>query len=113
MATLAPSAVARDFGIQCLAWGAIDGGIGLWGAHMLTAKRAAGVADPAAERRGFRDLLLLNAGLDLAYIGTGAYLLTRPGLAGHGAGVALQGGFLLLFDGYHGWRAGLPLAPGP
>ncbi|MBO6792609.1 MAG: hypothetical protein JJ895_01770 [Balneolaceae bacterium] len=56
------------------------------------------------EMQNFDKILLINAGLDLLYIGTGSYLLNR-GLKknnhrfiGYGRSVILQGGFLLLFD---------------
>ncbi|WP_462265086.1 DUF6992 family protein [Mucilaginibacter sp.] len=60
-------------------------------------------------------VFVINAGLDVAYIGTGLYLRNRghvknsDRLRGYGASVLLQGAFLLLFDGtmygaerYHG-----------
>ena len=52
-----------------------------------------------------QNLLLLNTGLDVAYIATGFYLKERPKnssnserLRGYGNSLLLQGGFLLLFD---------------
>jgi hypothetical protein len=52
-----------------------------------------------------QNLLLLNAGLDVAYIATGFYLKERSEnsssserLRGYGNSLLLQGGFLLLFD---------------
>lgn len=52
-----------------------------------------------------QNLLLLNAGLDVAYIATGFYLKERSKnssssvrLRGYGNSLILQGGFLLLFD---------------
>lgn len=55
----------------------------------------------------FENLYLINAGLDIAYIGTGfllRHLSTRSQkrpemLMGYGNSVILQGGFLFLFDG--------------
>ena len=72
------------------------------------------------------NLYLFNAGLDVAYLATGFYLLekgrntTASGSAerwqGYGQSLLLQGGFLLLFDGFqfathhrHGTRALYPL----
>jgi hypothetical protein len=56
------------------------------------------------EMRNFDRILLINAGLDLLYIGAGSYLLNR-GLKknnhrfiGYGRSLMLQGGFLLFFD---------------
>lgn len=56
------------------------------------------------ELEKFDRILLINAGLDLLYVGTGGYLLGRglaknsPQMTGYGRSVLLQGGFLLLFD---------------
>ena len=52
-------------------------------------------------------LFLINTGLDLVYMGTGAYLLNKSStsssssemLRGYGQSLILQGGFLFLFDG--------------
>lgn len=59
------------------------------------------------EHMRFENLYLINAGLDIAYIGTGFLLRymsprsqKRPDLLmGYGNSVILQGGFLFLFDG--------------
>lgn len=107
---LAP--VARGFGIQCLAWGAIDGAIARLGTRDLRRRRAAGEHTDAGGSHAFaarlRKLLRLNAGLDVVYVLTGVALVllwrTPEGL-GHGLGVMVQGGFLLAFDGWHGWLA--------
>lgn len=93
----------RDFGVQHLAWGAIDAGIGLWARRGIAEKRTR-PPDPA-EREGFRRVLLLNAGLDVGYVAVGAWLAGRDATRGHGLGIMTQGGFLLLFDGWHAWRA--------
>jgi hypothetical protein len=71
-------------------------------------------ADPATfdlfssvnEHYGMEKILLLNAGLDAAYIATGLYLTERAKnsithadrFKGFGQSVMLQGGFLLAFD---------------
>jgi hypothetical protein len=71
-------------------------------------------ADPASfdlfssikEHYSMEKILLLNAGLDVAYIATGLYLTERSKhttsqadrLKGFGQSVMLQGGFLLAFD---------------
>lgn len=93
-----PNPYIRAFGMQQLAWGAIDGGIALWGQHELRqgSKRAA-----AEERLRFRKVLLVNTLLDVGYVGLGWYLMrhNNPRWHGHGAGIVAQGGFLLLFDG--------------
>lgn len=57
------------------------------------------------EQRKTERILLINAGLDLAYIGGGIYLNRRgiskssERLHGYGNAIILQGAFLFLFDG--------------
>jgi hypothetical protein len=107
----------RAFGWQALLWGAIDGVIALVGARALRGQRRRGeVGDPARvapERRRLRRLLVMNAGLDVGYVLVGIALLifwrTEAG-AGHGWGVVVQGGFLLVFDAWHAWRLREPTA---
>ena len=60
--------------------------------------------DALDKMQSFDQLLLINAGLDLVYIGTGAWLWKR-GISknssrqiGYGKSIVLQGSFLLLFD---------------
>lgn len=58
------------------------------------------------EYQNFNKILLLNAGLDVAYIMTGLYMKERAKnvekrkaiLKGYGNSIILQGGFLFLFD---------------
>lgn len=60
-----------------------------------------------ASQKKIEKLFLINTGLDLVYIGTGAYLLDKSSvscsssemLKGYGQSLILQGGFLFLFDG--------------
>lgn len=93
-----PNPFTRAFGMQQLAWGAIDGGIALWGQHEL---RQGSKRTPAEERLRFRKVLLVNTLLDVGYVGLGWYLMRHSNARwhGHGAGILAQGGFLLLFDG--------------
>ncbi|MDW8356480.1 MULTISPECIES: hypothetical protein [unclassified Thermus] len=62
-----------------------------------------GLLSPEPSRAELRDILYLNAALDLLYIAGGIWLATRPDprLQGAGWAVGLQGGFLLVFDLYH------------
>ena len=78
-------------------------GLGLWAAR----KQLAGehtVARNQHEQNRTEKILLLNTGLDVAYIMTGLYLkergnrLKRDQPAGYGNSLLLQGGFLLVFD---------------
>jgi hypothetical protein len=83
------------FGLQQVAWGAVDGAIaavGFWRAGKRTED-----PDAAALRR----LLLVNAALDVGYVAGGAVLAVRrpwEGARGDGAGIVVQGGFLLVQD---------------
>ena len=62
------------------------------------------------EQQLLEKVLLINSGLDVAYIGTGIYLMNRSSsqnlpdnqfqMKGFGQSLVVQGGFLLLFDVY-------------
>jgi len=94
------SRTIRDFGIQNVAWGVIDGGIALYARLSITRKRGSEIS-VQEERNSFRNLLLINSLLDVAYVGVGTALAAsgRDNLKGHGYGIIAQGAFLLLFDG--------------
>ena len=96
-----------------IGWGAVN--LVLAGTGYLAARRATN--QPATNRAGnvqaqlrTENLYLFNAGLDVAYLATGLYLLEKsrnPTAAGspdrwrgYGQSLLLQGGFLLLFDGF-------------
>ncbi len=96
-----------------LGWGAVN--LLLAGTGYLAARRAS--RRPADDRASnvraqikTENLYLFNAGLDVAYLATGLYLLEKgrnPTAAGspdrwrgYGQSLLLQGGFLLLFDGF-------------
>ncbi|MBW6456847.1 MAG: hypothetical protein K0A98_13265 [Trueperaceae bacterium] len=106
----AAAATLRALAVQCIAWGAIDGGIAAFGERDRRRRIARGEADDAGATAAFgarlRRLLRINAGLDVVYLLVGATLLlawrTPEGL-GHGLGVLIQGGFLLGLDAWHGW----------
>lgn len=93
----------RAFGVQQLAWGAIDGAITAFSFRGLSQDRAR--HEPAAhwqhERDRLRTILAINVALDVAYVAVGAGLLRhgrRDTVRGAGAGVLPQGAFLLVFD---------------
>ncbi len=88
-------------------WNSVNLGIAVFG--YLNAQSS----DPSSmtnfqildEYNSLQSFLLLNAGLDLAYIAVGAYLKERAKISsssnrlrGYGNSLFLQGGFLLLFD---------------
>jgi hypothetical protein len=100
----------RGFGIQALAWGAIDALIAAAG---LAGQRPSHDPSPAydapREARKLRRLLWFNAALDVGYMAGGAWLARTKGSAnpawrGHGWGIVLQGAFLFWFDLYHALR---------
>lgn len=78
-------------------------GVGLLGIRKQM-KRAYGLASNLKEQQKLEKILLLNSGLDLAYIATGLYLkekgirLNNTRNEGFGNSLLLQGAFLLVFD---------------
>lgn len=89
-------------------WGAVNGVIAVGG--YIGARKEVGkdfTAETAYERfRSGKRLYLINAGLDVLYIGTGAALTAwapqsnnNPMWSGFGKSVMLQGVALLIFDG--------------
>jgi len=103
----------RGFGVQALAWGAIDAAIALFGQRAAAKRRARGphTAEALAERATtegapLRRLLWINTGLDVLYVAGGLVLLytigaQNPFAAGNGWGIIVQGGFLFVFDLLH------------
>lgn len=87
------------------AWNIVNLGIagfGYHGASNLDSNLK--YAEALKEMRSFEKIMLINAGLDLVYIGAGAWLWKR-GLdknsdrqVGYGKSLIVQGGFLLVFD---------------
>jgi hypothetical protein len=109
-ATAGKDDYTRAVGIQTLAWGAVDGAIAGFGGFNTYQQN--GVDKPAthwqAEEKKMRRIFLINAGLDVLYIATGAALVgfgKTDFVRGTGAGIALQGGFLLAFDAAFGLGA--------
>lgn len=81
----------RQSGRQTALWGLVDGAVALAGTRSRARR---GPTDPGRLRR----VLLVNAGLDVAYVGTGAWLASRTRWRGDGAAVVVQGVFLLVLD---------------
>lgn len=106
MAFYRTKGVARYFNQMNIFWNIVNLGIataGFYGAKEASHKQF----DPKqslAEQRKTERILLINAGLDLAYIAGGVYLNRRgisknsERLHGYGNAVILQGAFLFLFD---------------
>ncbi len=109
LATDAQPAV-RQIGIQAVAWGAIDAGLAWNGRRSARARQfeteaAAAQRRPIAEEvKRFRMIIAVNTGLDVLYVLGGLGLVETAGKRasrrGTGLGIALQGLFLLGFDGY-------------
>lgn len=107
LAALPLGGIVAGVGVQFVVWGAIDAAIAVFGARSLRRKLERG-ADPRAEARSLRRILLINAGLDVLYVaaGIGVLIWTDGAFAtGNGVGVIVQGGFLLLFDAWHAFRS--------
>lgn len=98
----------KQFGLQALAWGAIDAALALVGIRSARSKekryeqKELGNADEKKEARTIWRILLINAGLDGLYIVSGAWVIwrfqARSDRRGMGVGILLQGVWLLLFD---------------
>jgi len=105
---LVPRPFWRQFGLQAAGWGVIDVLLAIAGRRqaLLRAEELASHArDEAAAARDaeqLRRVLLFNAGLDALYIASGLATAGRyagqPGRRGFGAGIAVQGLFLLVYD---------------
>ncbi len=91
--TLTTDEKARGFWVMNGTWGFINSAIAMIG--LLT---------PEPNLESMRNLLLINAGVDVLYIAAGAYMASRAEAFWQGAGwgVMLQGAFLLVFDLWQG-----------
>ncbi len=91
--TLTTDERARGFWTMSGTWGFINSAIAMIG--FLT---------PEPDLETMRNLLLINAGVDVLYVAAGVYMLTRAEAFWQGAGwgVVLQGTFLLIFDLWQG-----------
>jgi hypothetical protein len=98
----------KQFGLQALAWGAIDAALALVGIRSAQNKerryeqKELEYADEKKEARTIWRVLLINAGLDILYVVSGSWVIwrfqMRDDRRGMGAGILLQGAWLLLFD---------------
>ncbi|RYE28379.1 MAG: hypothetical protein EOP42_17055 [Sphingobacteriaceae bacterium] len=97
---------ARYFNQMNIFWNVVNLGIataGFYGAKTASNKQF-NLNQSLAEQRKTERILLINAGLDLAYIAGGIYLNKRginknsDRLHGYGNAIILQGAFLFLFD---------------
>lgn len=92
-----------------IGWGAINlalAGVGYFGARDAATDLT--VIESLKQLESTKRIFLFNAGLDIGYMATGAYLLERSKntadekrsyqLAGFGKSIIMQGGFLFAFD---------------
>lgn len=95
------------FGVQTLAWGAINTGIAAVGWWMLESPDTTSALTALRAENTYYDVLLVNMGLNVGYMGVGAALWAagRHGVRsaaawkGHGRAVVLQGLGLFVLDG--------------
>jgi len=95
----------RYFHQMNLAWNGVNlaiAGVGYFGSKKNPSSFS--LTATIREYRSFENILLFNAGLDVGYMATGAYLWERglrkksQRLKGYGQSLILQGSFLLTFD---------------
>lgn len=88
-------------------WNTVNAGIATAGyLSVVNAEPGLSQQELLMEYNNFSKILLLNTGLDLAYMGVGLYLKERSHnvtkhsqrLKGYGNSLLLQGGFLFIFD---------------
>jgi len=79
----------RSFWLTNSVWAAVNSSIAL-----------VGLLGPEPDKNSLRELLYINAGIDVLYIAGGLLLALQPDARSQGAGwaIALQGTWLLLFD---------------
>ena len=109
----------QGFGVQALAWGAVDGII-VWFGWRRVSQAVGKNADEgldAQEASKIRKILWINTGLDVLYIASGVILILTLGRTsafwqGNGWGIIIQAVFLFLFDMWHALHVpNLPLKP--
>ena len=111
-AAMAPGrAFWRAVGGQFMGWAVVNLAIAFFGSRAadgryrtLPAPEAPAVQ--AEEARKLSRLLWINAGLDIAYMTAGRWLMRsdKPARRGMGLGILLQGAFLFVFDVCHALR---------
>lgn len=101
-------AVVGHFYKMNIFWNLVNLGLAIPGLRyaLITLPQSLGLTDTLSEFHEMSQVLLFNAGLDVAYI-TGGFLLMEMSKSrvkkhaifkGYGRSLVLQGGFLLLFD---------------
>ena len=79
-------------------WNLVNAGLAIYGLHNFS--QELDLQDFPSQFEQTKKLYLINAGLDVAYIAGGIYMMTRSNIRtrGYGQSIALQGMFLLVFD---------------
>ena len=98
---------SRYFYEMNVIWGAADFGAALLGyaGTQKNKNKKLTAAETLEEQKKIEKIFLINEGLDVVYLGAGAYLTLEghsrnsPIMKGYGSSVLLQGAFLLIFDG--------------
>lgn len=102
------SGETRYFHKMNVYWNLVN--LGIAGAGLLGSRKKSAdtetLADAVRQHENMKQVLLINAGLDVAYVVGGAYLRERgvshpnkaDQLRGYGTSIMAQGGFLLAFD---------------
>jgi hypothetical protein len=113
LALLSKSDFWKQFGWQQAGWGAVDTALAVGGWQNVETNYAAARAetwegDVQKEANRLWWILIVNGVLDALYIAGGAWLLRQPSekRQGMGAGIIVQGGFLLLWDFINAIRVG-------
>ena len=97
----------HHFHLMNVAWNVVNALLAVWGILSAHPQQVAGLTLPEslAAQTHFENVLLLNAALDVGYVGIGQWLRGRAATAdrpermeGYGRSVLLQSGFLLVFD---------------
>lgn len=98
----------RQFGLQAVAWGAIDAALAFNGRITACRKQSDPTTSPTKEAAKFQRIVAINAGLDVLYILGGLQLSRdrRGARQGMGRGIAIQGAFLLVYDLILTWQSG-------
>lgn len=95
-------------------WAVINAGIA--GMALLSAKpELADLQSYLVAEKSFNQILAINTGLDVAYVSTGLlmnYWGKSTRTQEFGTAVAIQGGFLLIFDAVLFWRSNMRLNQG-
>jgi hypothetical protein len=104
----------KDQALMHASWAVINAGIA--GMALLSAKpELADLKSYLGAEKTFNQILAINTGLDVAYVSTGLlmnYWGKSTRMKEFGTAVAIQGGFLLVFDAILFWRSNMRLNQG-